>query len=170
MPFTPYHIGPHAVVGFALQKFIDVPIFITANVAVDLEPLFVLFFKPDYPLHGYFHSFLFGSFVGLAWGLIAIKFSSDFSPFIKKLHLNYSSHPIKIAVSGILGVWLHILFDSAIYQDIRPFFPYSNNPFYGFISIPGMYNFCLFSLIPALILYIYCMMLFQSRNAASSSD
>ena len=59
MPFTPFHIGPHATVGLALQNYIDVPVFITANVAVDLEPLFVILFKPDYPLHGYFHSLLF---------------------------------------------------------------------------------------------------------------
>ena len=45
MPFTPFHFGPHACVAFAANKKIDIPVFILANIAVDIEPLSVMLFN-----------------------------------------------------------------------------------------------------------------------------
>ena len=56
MPFTPYHFGPHATVALPLHRYLDVFVFVGANVVVDLEPLLVLTFHLNYPLHGYCHT------------------------------------------------------------------------------------------------------------------
>ena len=45
MPFTPYHFGPHGCVGLVLKRYLDLPVFMLANVAVDLEPLAVMVFR-----------------------------------------------------------------------------------------------------------------------------
>ena len=142
MPFTPFHVGPHATVGFAFQKYIDVPVFVLSNIAIDLEPLAVILFKFEYPLHGYFHTFFFGGLVGLVglvWGLVACMIPKQITTLMNKFYLGYTPVPIKTVFSGILGVWFHILFDAPIYKDIRPFFPYEFNPFYGLVYLPNMY-------------------------------
>jgi hypothetical protein len=65
MPFTSYHLGPGLMVGLLFLNFIDFPTFLVASVIVDIEPFIVLFFNLDYPLHGFFHSFLGGTIVAL---------------------------------------------------------------------------------------------------------
>ena len=71
MPFTPFHFGPSALIGLPLKRWIDIPVFVLANVVIDFEPLAVMVFQPDYPLHGYFHTLLIGGILGLIWGLAA---------------------------------------------------------------------------------------------------
>ncbi len=41
MPFTPYHFGPSGFVGLVFGKWIDLPVFVLANVIVDVEVLAV---------------------------------------------------------------------------------------------------------------------------------
>ena len=81
MPFTPYHFGPSGFVGLLFRRWLDVPVFIAANVLVDIEviadsgfnyiwPLSLLGdfkgFAPGYPVHQlwHFHTLLVG---GLAF-------------------------------------------------------------------------------------------------------
>lgn len=52
MPFTPLHFGPHACVALPLRRRVDLPVFLLTNVVVDVEPLLVLTFNLNYPLHG----------------------------------------------------------------------------------------------------------------------
>ena len=66
MPLTPFHLGPALFLGLIFFRFVNLPSFLAANVVVDLEPFFVLLFGLDYPLHGFFHSFLGGSLAALA--------------------------------------------------------------------------------------------------------
>ena len=81
MPFTPFHFGAHACIAFPLNKRIDIPVFILANVAIDIEPLLVITLNLSYPLHGYVHTFVGAVFIGGLWGLIAFKYKY----FLEKL-------------------------------------------------------------------------------------
>ena len=153
MPFTPFHVGPHATVAFAFPRVIDVPIFILSNIVIDLEPLYVLVFRPDYPLHGYFHTFLFGSILGLVFGVVSFQLKNRLGELMAIFHLPYSTSLARMVVSAILGVWLHILFDAPMYSDIRPFYPSNVNPLLGLYSIPMGYLICLFLFLPAFMLY-----------------
>jgi hypothetical protein len=155
MPFTPFHFGPHACVALPLQRYIDVPIFIGANVAIDIEPLLVMVYRFDYPLHGYCHTLLFGSLVGLMLGLIAFPFRKFIGKAMSLLRLPYSTTLLKMAVSGMLGAWMHILFDMPLYRDIKPFYPLSANPLYGIVSAKAVYGTCALLFLPALVIYLY---------------
>ncbi len=154
MPFTPFHFGAHAVVALPLQKKLDVPVFILANVIIDIEPLLVIVFNLNYPLHGYAHTFI-GSFItGALWGSMAYALRKPLGKIINFLRLPYSPSLKMSILSGAAGCCLHVLFDSPIMTDIKPFFPLSVNPFYGHISKPIMYLLCTLLFIPAFMLYI----------------
>lgn len=154
MPLTPYHFGPHGCVALPLGRYIDVPVFMLANVAVDLEPLSVMVFKLNYPLHGYGHTILFGALVGIVLAGAAYLAKSVLESIMEVFHLKYKACIKKMLASGVLGVWLHVLTDSLIYTDIKPFFPSSANPLYGLLSSSQVYLICTISFIPAAILYI----------------
>jgi len=154
MPFTPFHIGPSALVGSPFQKYLDVPAFILANFAVDVEPLIVLVLRPNYPLHGYCHTLLIGSIVGFVAGIIIFLFRPIVSFFMKTILLEYKTTISKAIISAILGVWFHVFLDSFIYTDIRPLFPSDLNPLYGLISSGALYTFCAVMFIPAIVIYL----------------
>lgn len=162
MPFTPFHVGPHATVALLLRKHLDIPAFVLANIAIDLEPLAVMVFKLEYPLHGYCHTFLIGGLVGLLWGCVAVKSSNLLTRLMNFFRLPYFPVAAKTMISAILGVWFHILFDAPIYHDIRPFFPSDSNPLLGLVTLPNMYGFCSVLFVPALVLFIFS--IFKSKR------
>lgn len=163
MPFTPYHFGPSALFSIPLRKYIDIFVFVFASISVDLEPLIVMVFNLNYPLHGYCHTFLFGSFIGLIWGGLTYLGKNIIKSIMKFIRLEYSPNLLKMLISWILGVWFHILFDAPLYSDIKPFFPLQTNPLYGLFSHSTVYNICKFSIIPAIIVYIIAV-IWNKRN------
>ncbi len=154
MPFTPFHFGPSFCIALPLRKYIDLPVFVLANVVVDIEPLAVILFGLNYPVHGYCHTFLIGSAVGAMWALIAYSGKGAFQKLMKLLHLSYDTNLGKMLISAILGVWFHVLFDAPLYTDIRPFYPSISNPMYRVIGGSTIYLICTVSFVPALILYM----------------
>ena len=89
------------------------PIFLAANVIVDIEVLFA----GGWPQHRHwhFHTLLIGGLVGAAMGLavyLVKPVRAGLERAMKTIRLPYKAGPIKAAVSGALGVWLHVLIDS----------------------------------------------------------
>ncbi len=153
MPFTPYHFGPSLCIALPLDRYIDVPTFVLANVVVDMEPLAVMVLGLNYPLHGYCHTFLIGSLAGVLWAVIAYWSRSITREIMRLVKLSSTAAFGKLLVSAILGVWFHIVLDSFLYSDIRPFYPFETNPLYGMISSSALYLICSISFVPALIIY-----------------
>ena len=153
MPFTPFHFGPHAWAALPVQQYVDLPVFILANVVVDFEPLLIWTFRPDYPLHGYCHTFLVGGLLGAVWGAIAFPFRGQIGRAMAALRLSYSPGFWKMVLSGLLGVWLHVLFDAMLYPEMKPLWPLSVNPFLGILSMWAVYVICALCFIPALAMY-----------------
>jgi len=155
MPFTPFHFGPSALIGLPLRRWIDIPVFVLANVVIDFEPLAVMVFGLDYPLHGYFHTFLIGGVLGLIWGLIAFAFKPIWQFFMLLFGLKYKPSLLIMMISGILGVWLHVFIDSFLYDQMNPFFPIKGNPFHAMIRYSRVFWICEASLIAAVVIYIW---------------
>ena len=153
MPFTPFHFGPSACIALPLDKYIDVPAFMLANVIVDIEPLAVMVFKLSYPTHGYFHTFLIGSLLGVLWGAIAYSGKGIFQRIMRLLWLPHAVTLKKTLISAVLGVWFHVLVDSFSHSDVRPFYPFEINPMYGIISNATLCLICAVCFIPALAIY-----------------
>ena len=156
MPFTPFHFGPSALIALPLNRNIDLPAFILANVFVDLEPLVVMLNDLSYPLHGYAHTFLGATLAGVVCGIILNIFKKPLTSIMTKgFRLNYEGTLTKFIVAGILGAWFHVLLDAPLYSDIKPFYPILTNPLYGIIPRGIMYKYCLISFLPALLLYTF---------------
>lgn len=153
MPFTPFHFGPAATIGLAAKKHIDLPTFVLVNVVIDIEPLVVMLFNFNYPLHGYCHTLLIGSFVAGLFAVVVYSCRKSLVKILGLLGLPYNLTFKKMLISSISGSWFHILIDSFLYQDIKPFYPSSFNPFLGAISFLNIYLLCVLFYIPALILY-----------------
>ena len=155
MPFTPFHFGPHACVSLPFYLYLYIPIFIGANVAIDLEPLLVMTFNLDYPPHGHCHTLLIGGLVGLLFATAAYPFRHLIGKVMGLLRLPYVPTYVKMAISGVLSAWLHVLFDSLLRDDIRPFYPSQANPLYEILSHSAVYRICTVCFVPALLLYVY---------------
>ena len=164
MPFTPYHFGAHACTSLPFCKRLDVFTFLLANVVIDIEPLLVMILGLDYPLHGYFHTFLGGGFVGFIWALTVFVFRNRVARIMKVAHIPYNPQLKIVIISGIFGAWLHVLFDSPLYYDMRPFFPVNSNPFLGMVSAQDMYTMCTYLFIPAILIYLVVVFSYKKKD------
>ena len=157
MPYTPFHLGPALFFGLPLRKYMHAPTFFLANIIVDIEPFIVLVFGLNYPLHGYLHTFLFASISGLALGCIIFLVEGVFHGFFKAFLLE-EEHPSNVKafmVAGISGTLLHVLLDSPLNGNIKPFYPLTFNPFYEPALMLEIYNFCTWTGLLGAAFYAY---------------
>lgn len=155
MPITPYHFGPAAALALPLRKYLDIPVFVLANVVIDIEPVSVVLLGLNYPLHGYAHTLLVGGILGACWGVIAYKFKGHLKKLMNILRLDYLPSLKTAVLSGVLGAWLHVILDSPLYSDIRPLFPLPFNPLHGLFTHFQVYDFCKWCFLPAIIMYLF---------------
>lgn len=159
MPFTPYHFGPSGLIGLIFRKWIDIPVFVLANVIVDLEVLVISSLGLGYPIHRYFHTLLIGAGVGFVWALAAWPLRNVFKKIMQLLRIPYQTSLWKMIISGILGVWLHVIIDAIYHPDVRLFWPYKSIPLWRIITGQQLEFLCLVAIIPALILYLLTVIL-----------
>ena len=163
MPFTPFHLGPGLLVGLLLIRYVDFPTFLIANVIVDVEPLLVLILNLPYPLHGFFHSFLGGTLVALLLTALMSRTRKSLSPWLLVFKIKQTYSFKKIFLASLSGIYLHILLDSLMHSDIRPFYPLDLNPLLGISSVVGVYMLCIWSFIGGVILYTIKLFLSQRK-------
>jgi len=156
MPFTPFHFGPALCFGLPLRKYMHAPTFMLANVVVDIEPFLVLSLGLRYPLHGYLHTFISAFCFGLALGFAIFLLERIMHPLYKTFLLEpkimLKMKPFMDA--GVLGTMLHVLLDSPLYDDIRPFYPFATNPLYNSVSLLEVYSLSVWMGILGIIFYI----------------
>jgi hypothetical protein len=157
MPFTPYHLGPALALGLPFRKRMHAPTFIIANVILDVEPLLVLLLGLDYPLHGYAHTFLMPILLGCILGYAMFLLEGLLRPLHMALLLE-SSQDLNLRsflMAGISGTMLHVLMDSPLYPDIRPFFPSMMNPLFYPSLTSAVYDISFWMGILSLMYYVF---------------
>jgi len=166
MPITPFHLGPALLIGLILLRYLDFPTFLIANIIVDIEPILVLFFRLDYPLHGFFHSFLGGSIAAVLLTVVMSKIRKPISPLISFFKIEQEISFKKILAASLIGVVIHILLDSPIYTDIQPLFPLEINPFYRSSGAPGLTEtlICVYCFMGAFIVYLIILLKTQRKK------
>ena len=166
MPLTPFHLGPGLLIGLLLLSYIDFPTFLVASVIVDVEPILVLAFDLDYPLHGFFHSFLGGTLVAFLLAAVMSKVRDSLSPLLSFFKLEQKSSFKNILVASLSGIYIHILLDSRMHRDIRPFYPLDSNPFLSSSALPGLgvYMLCFWCFIGAAVIYVVRLFLFWRES------
>jgi membrane-bound metal-dependent hydrolase YbcI (DUF457 family) len=166
MPFTPFHLGPALGLGLPLRKYLHVPTLLVANIIVDVEPFLVLSLGLNYPLHGYLHTFVVALILGLVLGYMMFLLERISRPFYRALLLesNSKQNLKSFIVAGVLGTLLHVLLDSPLYDDIRPFYPFLTNPLYRSASSLEVYSFCVWMGIFGVIFYTVLLVLLAYRR------
>lgn len=131
MPFTIFHLGPALGLGIPLKRFIHVPTFLIASVILDVEPILVIVFRLNYPLHGFLHTFIGASAVGVLLGCLMYSLRELLTP-IYAFFMLQGDYGLKAHVfTGVLGCLMHVLLDAPLYDDITPFYPVLANPLYN---------------------------------------
>ncbi len=160
MPFTPYHFGPSGFVGLIFRKWLDIPVFVLANVVVDIE---VLLYN-RWPMHRHTHTLLIGAAIGALWGIAAYPLRHFFKKIMLFLRLQYDTSFLKMLISGILGIWFHIVIDAFYHRDVRLFWPSGITPLYRLISKQQVEAICLAFFVPAFIVYAIIVLLSIQKN------
>lgn len=139
MPFTPYHFGPSGFVGLLLRRWVDVPVFVAANVLIDVEVLADRAFAPGWPVHQvwHFHTLLIGGLAGAVLGAIVyyirpLRWISTKSMVV--VGLPGKPTVWSMAAGGFLGAWLHVAIDSAYHYDVQIVWPYAANPVFRWLT------------------------------------
>jgi len=168
MPFTPYHFGPSGFIGLVFRKWLDIPVFVLANVIVDVEVLIIMLFDLGWPKHRYCHTLLIGSAVGALWGLAAWPLRNLFKKLMKLFRIPYKTSLPKMVISGILGLWLHILIDGVYHFDVKILWPNKSislwkiiHPYIGREQIETI---CLIFFLAALVPYIFAVRSFSKNR------
>ncbi len=152
MPFTPYHFGPSGVVSLLCRRWLDVPVFIAANVLIDVEVIadsglpwlgfgttrpdwWFNGFAPGWPVHQiwHFHTLLIGGIAGAIFGSLVyyirpLRWCSEKS--MSLIGLPGKSTLQSMLLAGLLGACFHVLIDSFYHYDVQIFWPHPKNPIF----------------------------------------
>ncbi len=168
MPYTPFHFGPSGFIALTFRKWIDVPVFVLANVIVDIEVLVIMLLGIGLPRHRHCHTLLIGAAVGIVWGLAAYLLRNILKKIMQIFRISYKTGFWKMVVSGILGVWFHVVVDAIYHGDVRLFWPSSAKPLHGLLTQQQVNIICTIFFIPAIILYILAVIAFLKNNSAET--
>ena len=135
MPITPIHLGPALAAKAIAPRHFSFLIFGITQVAIDSEAAFHLL-RGDWPIHRFFHTYLGATVVAvltviagrplLEW--VARLWNRLFAPSAESVFRIEPRMPLAASVSGaLIGGYSHVLLDSILYSDVRPFAPLTDS-------------------------------------------
>lgn len=147
-----------------LFRYIDFPTFLIASVIVDVEPILALALL-NYPLHGFFHSFLGGTLAAFLLAAAMSKLRESLSPLLSFFKLEQKSSFKSITTAALSGIYIHILLDSRMHSDVRPFYPLELNPFLSKSILAGLEidMLCIWCFIIGAIIYVIRLLLLRRK-------
>lgn len=139
MPFTPYHFGPSGFIGLLVRRWLDVPVFIVANILIDIEVIADQVFQPGWPVHQiwHFHTLLVGGLAGAIFGfviyhIIPLRWLCEKSMTL--IGFPGKASRMSMVLAGALGAWFHVFLDSFYHYDVQIFWPYQDNIVFRWIN------------------------------------
>lgn len=133
MPYTPFHFGLSGFAGLTLRRWIDAPVFVLANVMIDMEVAIEKIWFPGGPEHQllHFHTLLIGGAVGTLFGLMMYVLTPLRELCIASMKWTgfpYTARLGSMVLAGLLGAWFHLGVDS-YHHDAQLFWPFMDeNP------------------------------------------
>ena len=155
MANTLSHFGPSALVAILFYRYINFPVFVLANIVIDIESVILALFRPGPSSHKYFHTFILGAATGIVWGLVCYASSDVLQWTTNLLKLPYELSLAGILLSAVTGIWLHIVIDAVSHPRMIPFYPLKGNPLITPFTNLGVSWLCTFTFIPAVVLYFF---------------
>lgn len=144
MPFTPYHFGPGLALHSVSPRHVSFLSFAAANVAIDLEALYYML-SGDLPVHRFFHTYAGATVAWLATASLLFaggRITSSLWSKVAWARRELSAGAV--AIGAALGAYSHILLDSVVNPDMRPFWPLGDaNALLWLASPRAVESFCL---------------------------
>jgi membrane-bound metal-dependent hydrolase YbcI (DUF457 family) len=123
------------------------------------------------PMHSYAHTLLIGAVVGIVWALAAYPARPLFAKLMQILYIPYKTNFRKMLVSGVLGVWFHVLIDGIYHGDVRMFWPSNAKPLFNIIPHGWMRPICVIFFFAALIPYAFAVKSYlKGKNIYAASN
>ena len=146
MPITPFHI----IAGFAVKsifnKHFSWSIFALTNIIIDVEVIYYILTIGE-ASHKFFHTLIGSSIVALSCAIIGIPICERLlKSWNKNLQnekslekLKWLSTDTNITIfssftGAFVGAYSHIILDSLMHFDVKPFEPFFSKTFVGIIS------------------------------------
>ena len=150
MPFTPFHLGPAALLKGMLGTRFSFVVFGGSQILVDLEPL-VQIFRGAEILHGPTHTIAGAVLIGFVSMLLGKPIGQLFLRIIKNPEPTISWGA---STSGaFIGTFSHLILDGFMHSDMSPWAPLtSTNHLLGLISLSELHYFCLISGVVGLLI------------------
>lgn len=144
MPFTPFHFGPGLLAKSLAPRWFSFTAFVLTQVVIDVETL-VFLIRREWPVHRAAHTFLFGSVIGLAVGIIVFaaaralgRRTAGVAPV-----LGAEIGLLGALVGGLVGGASHALLDGFMHADILPLRPFGDaNPLRGVVAVGALHAAC----------------------------
>ena len=148
MPITPFHFGPAAAAKAISPKYFSFLVFGFSQLIIDAEPAFYIA-RGDWPVHRFLHTYLGASLVAViavavgrpVAGMVIRVWNQHLHPFWRPWLEISPRIPLVAALSGALfGTYSHVLLDSVMWSDIRPFAPwFDRNILLGLMPVAHLY-------------------------------
>lgn len=130
MPFTPFHLGPALLLGVLLYRWVDLPTLFVSSIIIDIRAALVVFGPLDPPIHGILTTFAGGTVIAILLTAAISSLPRSIDQWLEYGRLTDRVSRRAIVIGAILGVYSHVLLDSILYTDARPFYPLTWNPFF----------------------------------------
>ncbi len=164
MPVTPFHFGPAATVKAVAGGHFSLVMFALSQAVIDFEP-FIYMAQGMWPIHRFLHTYLGATLVALVAAFVgkplcewALRLWNARLSDSQRKWLGVNAHITTTAaiMSALFGAWSHVLLDSFMHSDIRPWAPLSDhNGLLRLISIDHLYILCaLFGMLGGIVLLV----------------
>ena len=179
MPVTPLHLGPGIALKSIASRHVSFTIFAFTQIVIDIEALFY-FAQNEGHMHRHLHTFLAAAIVAAVCAVIGrpicqwlLKKWNGHLSFKQKQWLYVEPHiSLKAAIWGAaLGAFSHIVLDSIMHGDIKPFLPFSDkNGLYHILTLDQLDMLCVLSGIIGILILIGLFTLRKRRKTVVHSD
>ena len=151
MPVTPFHLGPGMALKSVTGRWFSFLAFGFAQVAMDIEPgIGMLREAPT--LHGWTHTYAGATLIGAIVFALARPFGTPilrwWNAELRRNRLDRLAGadaiaPMAAAAGAFIGTYSHVLLDSFMHADMRPFAPFSDaNGLLGMVPVIPLYIGC----------------------------
>ncbi len=153
MPFTPLHAGPGLLLKGLCGKRVSLLSFLGAQVLIDLEPLCYMLMD-QWPVHRMAHTLLGATVVaGVVVCMMALIGQVRRPQYRTIDGAEFSL--AGISLGALVGTWSHVVLDSMVHLDVRPFAPFNDAlPFYGLLEWEQVNLLCVVSAAIGLLLHV----------------
>ncbi len=159
-------MGPGLLIKAVLQGSFSLMVFGWAQIVMDIQPLIALLNRQE-DIHGFTHTYI-GATLLAVFSATTGKYLSELGLIL--LRISNAANPIKISwavtiTSAFIGTFSHVLLDSIMHHDIKPFYPLTDYNFMLHMIEKGeVYKYCTYSGLVGAALYYLVMYLAAKKS------